>query len=44
MALGGGFDAVILDVMLPQLDGFEVLKQIRAKSSVPVLMLTGLGR
>jgi DNA-binding response OmpR family regulator len=43
MALAGDFDAVILDVMLPQLDGFEVLKQIRAKSSVPVLMLTGLG-
>jgi two-component system response regulator CpxR len=43
MALAGEFDAVILDVMLPQLDGFEVLKQIRARSSVPVLMLTGLG-
>jgi DNA-binding response OmpR family regulator len=43
MALGGEFDAVILDVMLPQLDGFEVLRQIRAKSNVPVLMLTGLG-
>lgn len=43
MALAGDFDAVILDVMLPQLDGFEVLKQIRAKSNVPVLMLTGLG-
>jgi DNA-binding response OmpR family regulator len=43
MALAGDFDAVILDVMLPQLDGFEVLKQIRAQSNVPVLMLTGLG-
>ncbi len=43
MALAGEFDAVILDVMLPQLGGFEVLKQIRAKSIVPVLMLTGLG-
>jgi DNA-binding response OmpR family regulator len=43
MALAGEFDAVILDVMLPQLDGFEVLRQIRAKSNVPVLMLTGLG-
>ncbi|MBI5384523.1 MAG: response regulator transcription factor [Verrucomicrobia bacterium] len=37
------FDAVILDVMLPGLDGFEVLKRIRAKSDVPVLMLTARG-
>lgn len=35
--------AVILDVMLPGLDGFEVLKQIRKSSNVPVLMLTGRG-
>ncbi len=35
--------AVILDVMLPGLDGFEVLKQIRARSQVPVLMLTARG-
>jgi DNA-binding response OmpR family regulator len=35
--------AVILDVMLPGMDGFEVLKGIRAKSEVPVLMLTGRG-
>lgn len=35
--------AVILDVMLPGIDGFEVLKKIRAKSSVPVLMLTARG-
>ena len=37
------FDAILLDVMLPGLDGFEVLKQIRATSSVPILMLTALG-
>jgi len=35
--------AVILDVMLPGMDGFEVLKAIRKKSDVPVLMLTGRG-
>ena len=35
--------AVILDVMLPDVDGFEVLRRIRAKSKVPVLMLTGRG-
>jgi DNA-binding response OmpR family regulator len=43
MAVASEFDAVILDVMLPRLDGFEVLKLLRAKSNVPVLMLTGLG-
>lgn len=37
------YDAVILDVMLPGMDGFEVLKQIRQVSTVPVLMLTALG-
>jgi DNA-binding response OmpR family regulator len=35
--------AVLLDVMLPGMDGFEVLKRIRAKSQVPVLMLTARG-
>jgi DNA-binding response OmpR family regulator len=34
---------VVLDVMLPGLDGFEVLKKIRARSAVPVLMLTARG-
>jgi DNA-binding response OmpR family regulator len=42
-ALAGRFDAVILDVMLPGMDGVEVLRRLRAKSNVPVLMLTGLG-
>lgn len=37
------FEAVILDVMLPGMDGFEVLRQIRATTNVPVLMLTALG-
>jgi DNA-binding response OmpR family regulator len=35
--------AIILDVMLPGMDGFEVLKQIRKTSNVPVLMLTARG-
>src|SRR5881394_4107261 len=39
-ALGEAWDAVLLDVMLPGLDGFEALKQIRRASDVPVLMLT----
>ena len=37
------FDAVILDVTLPGMDGFEVLKKLRAHSDVPVLMLTSRG-
>lgn len=43
LALGGQIAAVILDVMMPGLDGFEVLRQLRAKSNVPVVMLTGRG-
>lgn len=42
-ALSEPFDLVILDVMLPGLDGFEALKQLRAHSGVPVLMLTARG-
>ena len=37
------FDAVILDLMLPGVDGFEVLRRIRKVSDVPVLMLTARG-
>ena len=37
---GGDFDAVILDVMLPGLDGWQLLQIIRRKSQVPVLFLT----
>jgi DNA-binding response OmpR family regulator len=34
------FDLVVLDVMLPETDGFDVCKQLRARSSVPIIMLT----
>ena len=34
------FDLVVLDVMLPKLDGFEVCRELRARSSVPIIMLT----
>jgi DNA-binding response OmpR family regulator len=36
----GGFDLVVLDVMLPRLDGLEVCRRMRARSSVPIIMLT----
>ena len=42
-ALGEKFHAVILDVNLPGIDGFEVLKRLRSKSDVPILMLTSRG-
>jgi DNA-binding response OmpR family regulator len=38
------FDVVLLDVMLPDLDGFEVCRRIRSGSDVPVLMLTARGQ
>jgi len=34
------FDLVVLDVMMPKLDGFDVCRQIRARSTVPIIMLT----
>lgn len=37
------FDAVILGVMMPRMDGFEVLKRLRTTSDIPVLMLTARG-
>ena len=37
------FDALILDVMLPDSDGFEVCRQVRARSDLPILMLTARG-
>ena len=36
----GEFDLIVLDVMLPKLDGLEVCKRIRAESTVPIIMLT----
>ena len=42
-ALAEDWQAIILDVMLPVCDGFEVLRRIRSKSKVPVMMLTGRG-
>ena len=42
-ALSGQFDVVVLDVMLPGMDGNEVLRHIRRSSEIPVIMLTAKG-
>ncbi|MBP5990108.1 MAG: response regulator transcription factor [Piscinibacter sp.] len=39
----GGFDAAILDVMLPEMDGFELCRTIRKESGLPIVMLTARG-
>ncbi|MCQ2551955.1 MAG: response regulator transcription factor [Clostridia bacterium] len=39
-ALAGDVDLILLDIMLPVMDGFEVCKKVREKSAVPILMLT----
>jgi two-component system OmpR family response regulator len=38
------FDALVLDVMLPDLDGCEVCRRVRAESDIPILMLTARGK
>ena len=42
-ALQGGLDLIVLDVTLPGIDGFEVLRRLRQQSRVPVIMLTARG-
>jgi two-component system response regulator CpxR len=42
-ARGAGVDLVVLDVMLPGIDGFEILRRLRPESKVPVMMLTARG-
>lgn len=42
-ALSGAFTALILDIMLPDMSGIDVLRQVRQKSRIPVIMLTAKG-
>jgi DNA-binding response OmpR family regulator len=37
------FDAMVLDIMMPGMNGFEVLSAVRSKSAIPIIMLTGRG-
>lgn len=39
----GDYDAILLDIMMPHLDGWSVCKEVRKKSGVPILFLTALG-
>jgi len=41
--LKAGSDLVVLDVMMPKLDGYGVCQELRKQSSVPIIMLTALG-
>jgi two-component system, OmpR family, response regulator len=43
MARGGGYDLLILDVMMPRMNGLDVLRELRTQSLTPVLMLTARG-
>jgi len=43
LALSGGYQIVVLDVMMPRIDGVEALRRIRQGSRVPVIMLTARG-
>lgn len=40
LALDGGFDLMLLDIMLPELNGMEVIRRLRRESQLPVIMLT----
>lgn len=39
----GGFDIVIMDIMMPELDGFSAVREIRKSSEVPIIMLSARG-
>ena len=40
MALSGGYDLLLLDIMLPRMTGFEICEQVRMKSQVPIIFVT----
>lgn len=40
IALNGPYDLIIIDLMLPHINGFEICKRVRASSNIPILMVT----
>ncbi len=40
LALSGGYDLILLDVMLPKMDGFEICRRVRERLDTPIIMLT----
>ena len=40
LALAGNFDLILLDIMLPQINGFEICRSVRTKSNVPIIFVT----
>ena len=42
-ALRGGWDVVLLDLMLPERDGLEICREVRTRSDVPIIVLTARG-
>ncbi len=40
LALSGGYDLILLDVMLPKMDGFEICRRVRSRLDTPIIMLT----
>ena len=43
MVRGGGYDLVVLDIMMPELDGFSAAKEIRKQSEIPIIFLSARG-
>ena len=43
MCRNAEYDLIIMDIMMPELDGFSACKEIRLKSSTPIIMLSALG-
>lgn len=40
----GGYDLIIMDIMMPELDGFSAAREIRKTSDVPIIFLSAMGR